>query len=337
MLFADRDDGVRGREQGLTSAAPHPVLVRLGRARGELSPETDRCPSPLAPFESVSLPRSSRRIFGAPGVRPDARSRCAAIGGWTTARRATTATRSTAIACTNACLTARVRRRDRSVLGQTGEACDDGNASDERRRASRAARARSAATAWCKIGVEECDDGNVSSADACLTSCLLNVCGDGKVNADAISEDDAAHGEDLLNDGNACLTSCTTAAGADLLQALRRVGTASCRRSSARQCDDGNTDERPTTCTVGVQGTRLACGDGVIREGLRGVRRRQPDRHRRAVAPRCARLAVCGDGIVQLGRRGVRRRQRGLERRLLQRSDCTKECSIGTAASCRPT
>jgi cysteine-rich repeat protein len=102
-------------------------------------------------------------------------------------------------------------------------------------------------TATCGDGVidpeEDCDDGDLDDADACLSSCRAASCGDGVVYA----------GHEACDDGNAvdddeCSNACVAAACGD---GVVQPGEA---------CDDGNTvasDECTDTCAL------PACGDGI--------------------------------------------------------------------------
>jgi cysteine-rich repeat protein len=73
---------------------------------------------------------------------------------------------------------------------------------------------------------EECDDGNASDADSCLTSCREAVCGDGVVHAGVEECDDA----NARND-DACLFGCVRARCGDGYV-----------DASAEECDDRNRD-----------------------------------------------------------------------------------------------
>ena len=60
---------------------------------------------------------------------------------------------------------------------QAGEECDDGNASDEDACLSSCATAR-CGDGFTRVGVEQCDDGNLDDGDGCESSCLDTLCAD---------------------------------------------------------------------------------------------------------------------------------------------------------------
>ncbi len=66
---------------------------------------------------------------------------------------------------------------------------------------------------------EECDDGNVSDGDACLTSCRWAKCGDGKLRLPVEQCDDGN-----LVDGDGCSRSCSTCRGGDASMYLPATG-----------------------------------------------------------------------------------------------------------------
>ncbi len=74
---------------------------------------------------------------------------------------------------------------------------------------------------------EECDDGNLDDGDACLSSCVAAVCGDGIVFAGVEECDDG----DAV-DGDACTNACADATCGDGVLWL-----------GVEACDDGNTDD----------------------------------------------------------------------------------------------
>jgi len=87
---------------------------------------------------------------------------------------------------------------------------------------------------------EECDDGNQDEADDCLSTCLLNRCGDGKVNP----------GAEECDDGNSsneddCLVTCQRNTCGD--------GFLNQQPTSLEECEDSNTsndDGCDNDCTV---------------------------------------------------------------------------------------
>ena len=140
-------------------------------------------------------------------------------------------------------------------------------------------------TSLCGDGIldesfEDCDDGNESDDDACLSSCVVATCGDGYVQAGIEACDD---GNEINQDG--CLTSCTPASCGDGFV-----------RPGFETCDDGNLDNTDTcldTCAV------AGCGDGFVQldvESCDDANQEDTD----SCLSSCE-LASCGDGFVQLG------------------------------------
>ncbi len=83
-----------------------------------------------------------------------------------------------------------------------GEACDDGNASNNDGCLNTCELA-DCGDGFVWFGVEACDDGNQSNTDACLNTCELASCGDGFVHAGVEEGDD---GNDDPSDGcHGCL------------------------------------------------------------------------------------------------------------------------------------
>jgi cysteine-rich repeat protein len=76
-------------------------------------------------------------------------------------------------------------------------------------------------------GPEQCDDGNASNTDACLTTCRTATCGDNFVQAGVEQCDD---GNTIATD--ACTATCQTARCGDNVV-----------RAGLEQCDDGNTSD----------------------------------------------------------------------------------------------
>ncbi len=85
---------------------------------------------------------------------------------------------------------------------QSGEACDDGNASDTDDCLTTCQNA-SCGDGFRHVGVEACDDGNASDADGCLADCRNASCGDGFVQA-GVEECDDGNGDD----GDGCDAAC---------------------------------------------------------------------------------------------------------------------------------
>jgi len=128
-------------------------------------------------------------------------------------------------------------------VAEYSEECDDGNAFNTD------ACLNSCTVASCGDGKlwdgnEECDDGNASNRDACLMNCKIAYCGDREI----------WDGNEQCDDGNtsnedACLNDCTTATCGD---GYTRAGT--------EECDDGDTDnddECRNNCKFPT------CGDGI--------------------------------------------------------------------------
>jgi len=110
---------------------------------------------------------------------------------------------------------------------------------------------------------EDCDDGDASNADFCLTTCEWASCGDGFQCTDNSGADQCANSPDLAgvegcDDGNnsnndACLNTCVPDSCGDGFV-----------RTGLEQCDDGNginTDGCANNCTLPF------CGNGVVQAG----------------------------------------------------------------------
>ncbi len=148
-------------------------------------------------------------------------------------------------------------------------------------------------------GGEECDDGNGSNADGCLTACTggddccsLNICGDGYVDA----RDDGNGGQvEICDDGNIvggddCWVDCG--------QDMTLCGNG--QLDQGEVCDDGNTTDGDD-CAANCRQNLLLCGDGVIDTGEAcddGTANSDttPD----ACRTDC-REAHCGDAVVDTG------------------------------------
>jgi len=180
------------------------------------------------------------------------------------------------------------------------EACDDGNTSNA-----------DACTNTCKLascgdgvvqGNEECDDGNMSDTDACLSTCLQATCGDGFVQA----------GVEVCDDGNddntdACPNTCETARCGDGFV-----------QTGVEQCDDANTsntDDCLNTCV------NASCGDGFAWLGVEGC-----DDGNMTNNDTCTNLCTlpgCGDGILQVG-------EECDDNNLINTDGCLDTCTIAT-------
>lgn len=128
---------------------------------------------------------------------------------------------------------------------------------------------------------EECDDGNLSNADACLGTCKLAKCGDTFVQA----------GVEQCDDGNASNTdTCTNTCKAAV------CGDTFTQPAIGEQCDDGNqvtTDACTNTCKSAT------CGDAIVWAG-----NEQCDDGNAVNTDACVagcKTAKCGDGFVQMG------------------------------------
>jgi cysteine-rich repeat protein len=136
----------------------------------------------------------------------------------------------------------------------TGEDCDDGNdVSCDGCSASCEAEPGFV----CGDGVinaacgEECDDGNTDPADGCDALCMLEVCGDGDVDAG----EDCDDGNTIPCDG--CSADCENESG---LVCGDGILNATC----GEECDDGGTvscDGCSATCETELG---FMCGDGVV-------------------------------------------------------------------------
>jgi cysteine-rich repeat protein len=128
-----------------------------------------------------------------------------------------------------------------------GEECDDGNLSNDDECLSNC-QAAVCGDGYVNVGVEECDDGNTANTDACLNDCVAAVCGDGYVQA----------GQEECDDGNAanddaCLDDCVEAVCGDGFVF-----------EGQEECDDGNTldgDGCDSDCTSScLPGDEMSCG-----------------------------------------------------------------------------
>ncbi|MBI4700166.1 MAG: DUF4215 domain-containing protein [Deltaproteobacteria bacterium] len=160
---------------------------------------------------------------------------------------------------------------------QKGEECDDGNVSNADDCLTTCLKAS------CGDGFkgpgEECDDGNFSNADACTNGCKLAKCGDGFVHKGVEACDDGNE-----DDADGCTGKC----------ALPSCGDGNLQKGE--QCDDGNpsnADGCLTTCL------KASCGDGFVQKGVE-----ECDDGNADVTDAClasCKLAKCGDGFVRQG------------------------------------
>ncbi len=163
------------------------------------------------------------------------------------------------------------------------EECDDGNNSDGDACLSTCRIAR-CGDGVVQVGVEECDDGNDVSTDACLNSCKDAVCGDGVVWPEMEGCDD---GDAISGGEGTCDSNCWG------IQACGDSVT-----SGTEECDDGN-DVETDACLTGC--VRARCGDGHIRAGEEAC-----DDNNRIDKDTCSNACVvrtpqCGDGVLDDG------------------------------------
>ena len=147
------------------------------------------------------------------------------------------------------CRTTCVKPACGDKITDSGEQCDDGNASDT-----------DACLSICKtaacgdgkvyLSVEECDDANPDDTDACLTTCKKAKCGDSVVQT----------GVEECDDGNtepsdACTAACTNAkCGDGVVQA------------GVEECDDGDLNaDAPNKCRKSCK--KAFCGDIIVDSG----------------------------------------------------------------------
>ncbi len=104
--------------------------------------------------------------------------------------------------------------------------------------------------------LEQCDDGNQSNDDDCLSSCNLNTCGDGYVDGQA-PQTEACDGDGNGTPGEtaACNSNCTASSCGDGIK----------NASDNEQCDDGNqsnNDDCPSDTNNGGSCQHATCSDG---------------------------------------------------------------------------
>jgi cysteine-rich repeat protein len=99
-----------------------------------------------------------------------------------------------------------------------------------------------------KMPDEDCDDGNTSDSDGCLSTCVAARCGDGIVRAGIEACDDGN-----TDDSDGCTNACTSAVCGDGIT-----------ETGPEECDDGNqveTDGCLSSCRA------ASCGDGFLQNG----------------------------------------------------------------------
>ena len=171
------------------------------------------------------------------------------------------------------------------ILGD-GEECDDGNRSDEDRCLSNCQ--------WSLCGDgkldegEECDDGNLTDIDRCSNRCIANVCGDGRVSNEVRSGhfvEDCDDGNEDNQDG--CTDGCRLAKCGDGFVRLDR----SELELGFESCDDGNLlpgDGCSEQCSIEI------CGNQVRDEGEECDDGNNDDTD----ACRRCKLPGCGDEVI---------------------------------------
>jgi cysteine-rich repeat protein len=120
-------------------------------------------------------------------------------------------------------------------LVQSGEACDDGNATDTDACVEGCALA-ACGDGFVRAGFEACDDGNASNTDGCRANCALPTCGDGLVDNGEECDDGNA------TDTDACPSLCLFARCGDGFV-----------QEGVEECDGGaaNTDQPAYVLTQG--------------------------------------------------------------------------------------
>lgn len=160
-----------------------------------------------------------------------------------------------------------------------GEECDDGNDSDTDACLSDCTLAR-CGDGIVQPAIEECDDGNTSNSDSCLNDCRDAWCGDG-FTWDGVEECDDSNGDEQ----DACLSTCHAASCGDGHVWL-----------DVESCDDGNAineDACLNNCT------EARCGDAIVQSGVEECDDGNLDNND-ACSNSCI-AALCGDGFTWAG------------------------------------
>jgi cysteine-rich repeat protein len=159
-----------------------------------------------------------------------------------------------------------------------GEACDDGNSSNNDGCTTSCQVAacgdgfrctENNPTSPCPNGKESCDDGNTKAGDGCSNLCFPELCGDGTINgSDQCDFGFAACSAASLNAGALCQTDSDCPGGAcdacypDILAGIDATGA-----SPHLVCNSGgpNSDDTANFCRSDC--TLPRCGDGVVDAG----------------------------------------------------------------------
>ena len=140
-------------------------------------------------------------------------------------------------------------------------------------------------------GLEECDDGNLSDNDDCLTSCLSPTCGDGFIHNQGSGTEICDDGN--LNDNDDCPSSCLAAVCGD--------GFVHDQGSGTEACDDGNLSDNDDCVSCAV----ATCGDGFVHDQGSGSEQCDDGNANSDTEPNACRLSCedpsCGDGVTDAG------------------------------------
>lgn len=163
------------------------------------------------------------------------------------------------------------------------------------------------------FNAEECDDGNASNQDSCLTTCKSATCGDGFVETGKEACDAGAANSNSTKD--ACRTTCKNPSCGDGTVDTgegcddgNNVDADGCQANCAlptcgdgildagEQCDNGASNSNTTADTCRTTCVNAACGDGVVDTG------EACDDGNSTETDACLNTCVqatCGDGVVQ--------------------------------------
>jgi cysteine-rich repeat protein len=127
---------------------------------------------------------------------------------------------------------------------------------------------------------EECDDGNTSNEDNCLTTCVKASCGDGFTDKEAPGIEAC----DTGGESAACNANCT----------LRVCGDGIVNHSAGEQCDNRGA---LSTSTCDADCSLPACGDG-FRNDATGEQCDDGDGDNQNDCTNLCKPNICGDGYV---------------------------------------